>query len=374
VVDEGNNRVEKFNSAGTYLSQFGSAGSGNGQFTDPVGVAVDPSSHDVYVTDRATNRVQKFNSAGGYLLQLKGLGPRGEQGSAPYGVAVDPSSHDVYVADYNHNRVEKFNSAGAYLSQFGSAGSGNGQFSNPYGVAVDPSGDVYVTDYGNDRVEKFNPSGGYLSQFGSLGSGNGQFDRPFGVSVDPSSHDVYVADYGNARVEKFGLLPVLTVKLAGAGHGRVRGGGISCPGRCARAYAPGSLATLTATPSSGSKFAGWSGACTGTGACDVRMSAKKTVTATFKLLAPDTKITRAVVQAKDHKASFSFKTIGKASGFQCALVKTVAPPKKAPAPSYRACTSPKTYSNLKPGNYTFLVRALNATGPDPTPASTKFTI
>ena len=104
------------------------------------------------------------------------------------------------------------------------------------------------------------------------------------------------------------------------------------------------------------------------------MSAKHTVTATFKLLPPDTKIAKATVLAKAHKASFSFKATGKASGFQCALVKTAAPPKKTPPSSYRSCSSPKTYTNLKPGSYKFFVRAFNTAGPDPTPATATFKI
>ena len=88
----------------------------------------------------------------------------------------------------------------------------------------------------------------------------------------------------------------------------------------------------------------------------------------------DTKITEASIQANHNKASFSFQAIGKATGFQCALVKTAPPPKKTPPPTYRSCTSPKSYSKLKPGSYKFSVRALNTAGPDPTPASTKFTI
>jgi hypothetical protein len=52
------------------------------------------------------------------------------------------------------------------------------------------------------------------------------------------------------------------------------------------------------------------------------------------------------------------------TGFQCALVK----------PSFSACRSPKTYKHLKPGKYTFEVRAFNAAGADPTPAKKSFTI
>ncbi|MBK9246384.1 MAG: hypothetical protein IPM30_16385 [Burkholderiales bacterium] len=39
--------------------------------------------------------------------------------------------------------------------------------------------------------------------------------------------------------------------------------------------------TLTAAAATGSTFAGWSGACSGTGTCTVSMTAARSVTATF---------------------------------------------------------------------------------------------
>lgn len=41
------------------------------------------------------------------------------------------------------------------------------------------------------------------------------------------------------------------------------------------------MVTLTATPGTGSSFAGWSGSCSGTGACTVTMTAARNVTAAF---------------------------------------------------------------------------------------------
>jgi DNA-binding beta-propeller fold protein YncE len=201
VVDTSNNRVQKFDPSGNYLSQFGSAGSGNAQFSFPYGVAVDPVTSAVYVTDTSNNRVEKFDAAGNYLSQFGSFGSGDGQFSTPIGVAVD-SSGGVYVVDSSNSRVQKFDSAGNYLSQFGSSGTGNGQFDQPHGVAVGSGGAVYVSDGNNSRVEKFDSAGTYLSQFGSLGSGDGQLNNPYLVTVD-SSGNVYVADTGNTRVEKF---------------------------------------------------------------------------------------------------------------------------------------------------------------------------
>ena len=82
----------------------------------------------------------------------------------------------------------------------------------------------------------------------------------------------------------------LSVNKAGDGTGTVNSSpaGISCGATCSVGYGSGTSVTLTATPDSGNTFAGWSGACTGTGSCVVTMDAAKTVSATFNIIAPIT--------------------------------------------------------------------------------------
>jgi trimeric autotransporter adhesin len=75
----------------------------------------------------------------------------------------------------------------------------------------------------------------------------------------------------------------LTVTLGGTGTGAVTSNpsGITCPSTCSANFTSGAAVVLTAKAGSGSTFAGWSGACSGTGTCSVTMSAAKAVTATF---------------------------------------------------------------------------------------------
>jgi len=79
---------------------------------------------------------------------------------------------------------------------------------------------------------------------------------------------------------------VLTVSKNGTGTGTVTSSpaGIDCGATCAGSFADGTVVTLTPAPSTGSQFAGWSGACTGTGSCTVTMSDARSVTATFNLI------------------------------------------------------------------------------------------
>ena len=75
----------------------------------------------------------------------------------------------------------------------------------------------------------------------------------------------------------------LAIATAGAGTGAVTSSptGVNCPGTCSSTFVAGTNVTLIATPNGGSTFAGWSGACSGTGSCTVTMSAARSVTATF---------------------------------------------------------------------------------------------
>lgn len=247
VADKNNARIQKFSSAGTFITKWGRQGNGDGEFNNPHGVAVNKYGA-VYVTALYNDNVQKFNSNGSFILKWGGSGsgssqfnsPRGiavgqfdrtcvsEQGNyrlqvfstsgvfvtmwgsqgsgdgqfdAPFGVAVD-NLWNVYVVEAGNNRVQKFTESGSFVSKWGSSGTGDGQFSQPSGIAADREGYIYVGDRTNHRVQKFTSDGVFMTKWGSNGVGNGQFNNPWGVAVDGSGN-VYVADMDNHRIQKF---------------------------------------------------------------------------------------------------------------------------------------------------------------------------
>lgn len=104
---------------------FGSKGSASGQFNGPTGIAVNDTTHDVYVVDQKNNRVEEFNSTGSTVLaEFNGSAAPTGAFSKPTAIAVDnsgnpldPSEGDVYVVDDRHSVIDKFSASGTYLGQ-----------------------------------------------------------------------------------------------------------------------------------------------------------------------------------------------------------------------------------------------------------------
>ena len=75
----------------------------------------------------------------------------------------------------------------------------------------------------------------------------------------------------------------LTVGVSGSGTVTSSRSGISCPGTCSKSFPYGTTVNLSASPSSGYGFVGWSGACSGTGARAITMTSAMSVSAAFAL-------------------------------------------------------------------------------------------
>jgi sugar lactone lactonase YvrE len=223
VADPGNNRVQKFDRNGTFLSRIGGVGSPPAQqLVGPSGVTVDRGG-TVYVADTGNNRVQAFDMNLTFLSQM-GIGGLGGvnlgQMFGPQGIAVDGAGR-VHIADTGNNRTQTFAANGTPLSFLGAPGGlggfGIGQFLRPSGIAVDAANSIYVADTGNNRVQVFNPDGSFAGQIGGTGSAIGQVIAPQGVAVDNQSN-VYVADTGNNRVQKYAKNGTYLGQVGGRGQ------------------------------------------------------------------------------------------------------------------------------------------------------------
>jgi streptogramin lyase len=194
VSDSGNNRVQELAPSGVYIKQFGATGIEPGQLEEPTGIAVDRSGN-VWVSSSRYYRVEEFTSSGAYIRML-GNSPSSAAGmfEVPRGIAIDAQG-DVWVADERADRVQEFSSSGQYLSSFGSSA----VFSAPTSVAIDADGDVWVASRYSHQVQEFTPSGQQITAFGSYGDGTEQFNEVEGLAISGSL--IYLADTVNNRIE-----------------------------------------------------------------------------------------------------------------------------------------------------------------------------
>ena len=159
MVNHYDNRIQKFDINGNFITKWGSFGTDNGQFQNPTGIATD-SKDNVYVADTYNNRVQKFDSDGNFLLKWgsKGSGDGQFEDPEEYYITQDivtDSKDNVYVADFYTDRIQKFDSNGNFLTEWGSEGVFPGQFRGPSGIAINSHDEIYVLDAYNNRVQVF---------------------------------------------------------------------------------------------------------------------------------------------------------------------------------------------------------------------------
>ena len=202
-----------------FLLEWGSAGSGDGQFNAPRGIALDDSGN-VYVADSGNNRIQKFDRNGNFLLKWGTAGTENGQFNTPVDVAVDTSGN-VFVVDQGNDRIQRFEPSGVYLLKWGSEGADSGEFNAPNGITADTLGFVYVADSGNDRIQKFGLTGNFIRRWGSSGTNFGQLAAPADVAVDDSAF-VYVVDRDNHRIQKFETNAVFALKWGAQGSEDIR--------------------------------------------------------------------------------------------------------------------------------------------------------
>ncbi|XP_078662200.1 uncharacterized protein LOC144906106 [Branchiostoma floridae x Branchiostoma belcheri] len=224
---------------GRLVTRFGGRGTRTGEFSFPIGVAVD-SYGGIFVTDTGNHRVQVFDGEGRYKFQFGVNGNRDGEFLRPSAIVVTPAG-DIVVKD--DKKIQVFDSEGRFVRRFG-----DNVLRAPFGLALtaqghlvtvnaprqDPAavltftltGDLVqrslfepvqgrpnklrflavhqqhliVSDLGNNTVYITTLDGKSVLQFGSQGIGDGLLSEPAGVDVDGSGN-IVLADSRNCRVQ-----------------------------------------------------------------------------------------------------------------------------------------------------------------------------
>ncbi len=194
VVDGKAHRIQLFRSNGSFVKSVGSWGSGDLQFNDPVGIAVNRKTREVYVCDRRNHRIQVLSADLSFLRHIDQLPVVSGPTNFHYPWDVDFDSHgNVYVADCGNYCIKVFTPEGRYIRSIGCEGTGNGEFKHISSICIDKDDFVYAADKEKHCVSVFHPQGEFVMQFGRSGSGKGELYIPLGVAVDKEGF-VYVSD------------------------------------------------------------------------------------------------------------------------------------------------------------------------------------
>jgi DNA-binding beta-propeller fold protein YncE len=286
VTDAGNRRVDEFKPDGEFIRAWGlgvkdgkrefeicttscqeglvlESGVDEGGFEGPSGVAVDPTSGDVYVSEvrgLLEFSIQKFGPEGKFLGTVgknPSLYPPGTPDTFGLVTAMATNSiGDLYAVELDNERVQEVNSEGDFLRAWGrgvhkgemgpsehfgvcSSGEecqqgGQGEEAGAFGfinrdapasIAVDSEGNVWVPDAGDERVQEFNSEGAFVMGFGwgvldgaekfetctstcragYYGGKPPEFENPIGAAAAPSGCTIYVTDANaNDLVDEFG--------------------------------------------------------------------------------------------------------------------------------------------------------------------------
>jgi hypothetical protein len=301
-------------------------------------VQVYGANHNIYLANSSTGEVAIFNpDATEVLHHFAGVGGNFAHLAVINQIAVDQSNGNVYVGQVSEfpegeRRIEEYEPDGTLVSTIGPTFGPSLSFSTnflDFGLTVDNSntstaGNVYALSGEFESVlYEFGPlTNTFALSVTPAGTGEGEVtSSPAGIdcgatcsaefaegtevtlSATPEAGSEFAGwsgactGLGSCKVTMSEAKSVtatfdeaiapsefaLSVSKAGSGSGTVTSSpvGIDCGTKCSAEFEEGEEVSLSATATSGSSFAGFSGACTGTGACKVTITEAKAVTATF---------------------------------------------------------------------------------------------
>ena len=184
-----NHRITKITLEGDVLATFGYRKPGNSHsyLNYPAGIAVQPSTGDVFVADSKNDRVLVLDPK----LTLRHTFPGRQCLNEPSDVAFD-SDGLVYVAEFTNHCITKFSRDGVALARIVSKGKRPGFIMKPVAIAIHNQ-ELYVCENGKNRISVFNLNGHFLHFFEEKDSGL------LSIAISKQGY-LYTSDYHNGRV------------------------------------------------------------------------------------------------------------------------------------------------------------------------------
>ena len=189
-------------------------GNSSNQFNYPYGIALNPSSGELYVSDTNNHRVMSYAPGatnGTLVFGGNGPGNNNTQLKYPGGLHFDSFSNNFISANTNANNIVRYISGASSWTLAagdinGSAGTTSTRLIGPFEAILDPMGNMYVADQHSHRIQFFYADQTYGTTIAGisavLGSNATTLQRPKSVRLD-NQLNLYVADTDNHRIQKF---------------------------------------------------------------------------------------------------------------------------------------------------------------------------
>jgi DNA-binding beta-propeller fold protein YncE len=199
VADTGNKRVRVYDREGNLLYDIGRRGVEAGALFEPVGLAINERTNELFIASTWNKRIDVFTREGQYLRSWDVMGwygttPSQDSGNRPY-LALDPSGRYLFVTDPDVGRVLIYDTQGNPILAFGRLGSAPyvqlNQFGVLGGIAFDAQGRLFLSDAGGARLLRFSPNAfpGLNFDAGGASPRDFEFSAPTeaGTPVEPTS-------------------------------------------------------------------------------------------------------------------------------------------------------------------------------------------
>jgi DNA-binding beta-propeller fold protein YncE len=149
-----NARIAKYDVNGKWVMNWGTRGTGPGEFDVVQGIAID-NQDNLYVADYNNERIQVFDTRGNFRREMSGFG-------APMAICITQGPNQVmYVSNSNppdnldvDGEIYKVELDGTIVGQFGTAGKQIGQFGTVNAIDCQEENDLLVGELGNWRVQR----------------------------------------------------------------------------------------------------------------------------------------------------------------------------------------------------------------------------
>lgn len=208
IGNDGADNVGVYSSDHTLIYKLGK---GDGEFKTPNSIAV-TSSGMIYVSDSKDNLIKAYNPDGSPALSFGGFGSGSGQFNSPLGLAIDETAGELYVTDLgifidpqngptSGARVQVFDLNGAFKRSFGEYGTGDGKLIRPLGIALDATGKAYITDSFQGVAQAFDSTGNWIETLYDL---ENPMKTPIGIAIGKDGR-IFIASLNTPSVEIYGL-------------------------------------------------------------------------------------------------------------------------------------------------------------------------